>query len=277
MPPAPITPAPPGPAHANAGQHGRWLSPAELIEQASHGEFALFQVMPGTDTDTTVTIKCARLDRTNNGGSGVIEAEIAGFAPYFPLLTLDRDAWMKAWITAACIAQGESGGYAGARNTNGPNSKAPGSIDRGLFQFNDHFWPKITDAMADNPRIAFLLAWRISKGWQDFAPWTGSHGLDPTSTASQIIIKEVENETGRAVGKGLFGIPDIRPVVDAVGNAIGDAIDWAKSLGKILAHLLQPDWWKRVGVGALGLLFVVGALILVLARSDAVKSVRKAF
>lgn len=250
---------------------GAHLSPQDLINQATGGEWALFQADPVTDSDTTVTVRCARLDTTNNGGGSLVEANIATFAPYFDQITLTRDQWKKSCITAACVVQAESGGNAGARNVNvgGP---APGSIDRGLFQFNNEAWPKITDAMADSPRIAFLLAWRITKGWQQWGPWTGSRGLDPASEPSRLIIGTYESMTGEAVGKGLFGIPDIRPVVDAVKDAVGTALGWAEALGRLLSNLIDPSWWRRIGVGALGLLLIIAAIVFAVARSDAGKS-----
>lgn len=250
------------------GPHGTPASattvpPNELINHATSGDWSLFQQQPVTDTDTDVTVLCARLDTTNNGGSGVIEADLVKAIPkypFFPSLTLTREQFKKGALTAACIAYAESRGDPTVINVNGVKSSAPGSRDRGIVQWNDKAWPGITDAMALNPRIAFVLFWRVSKGWQDFSPWHGSLGLDPTSAPSQVILKEYESMTGKAVDLGLFGIPDVKPLIDA---ALGGVLDWAKALGRLLSKLLDPAWWKRVGIGALGLLLIVAALVLI--------------
>lgn len=242
------------------------IPPNEIINHATSGDWSLFQQQPVTDTDVNVTIKCARLDTTNNGGSNLVEADLIRAIPkypYFPTVTMTRDQFTKGALTAACIVYAESGGNPLKVGVNGANSVAPGTRDRGLFQWNEKAWPGITDAMALNPRICFLLAWRVSKGWTDFTPWHGSRGLDPTSAESQVILKEYEAMTGRAVGQGLFGIPDVRPLVDAVKNALAGTLDWTKALGRLLSKLIDPAWWKRIGVGALGLLLVVAALILI--------------
>lgn len=237
----------------------------EIIQHATSGDWSLFQQQPTLDSDTTVEILCARLDTTNNGGSGIVEADIqnalaqivhggnrgVNVSAFTPRYLFKGDDFTQGAITAACVCYAESRGDPAARNVNGPDSSAPGSIDRGLFQFNNQAWPKITDAMAYNPRIAFLLAWRITDGWQDWATWHGSKGLDRNSDESKVVVAEWENMTGRATP-------------EALGTGlVGGLMDWAKSLGAILSHLLQPEWWKRIGVGAVGLLLIVAALVLI--------------
>lgn len=226
------------------------LSPTEIINHATSGDWSLFQQDSVTDTDVNVTIRCARLDSTNNHGSGIVEAQINSFAPYFPSVTMTREAFKAGVVTAARICYAESGGDTANRHVNGPTSTAPGSIDRGLFQWNNEAWPGITDAMAYNGPIAFLLAWRVSKGWQDFSPWHGSEGLDPTSAKSKVIDATYESMTGRAVPEPLLGL------------SLGGILDWTKALGRLLSKLVDAAWWKRIGVGAVGVLFIVAALIL---------------
>lgn len=228
----------------------------EIINHATSGDWSLFQQQSVTDSDTNVTILCARLDTTNNGGSRIVEADIIKATPghpYTPRYVFTREQFAAGAITAACIVVAESGGEPAARNVNGASSSAPGSIDRGLFQFNNEAWPGITDAMADNPRIAFLLAWRISNGWQDFSPWHGSRGLDRESEPSKRVLAEYESMTGRAVPEPLFGL------------SLAGVLDWAKALGRLLSKLIDPAFWKRIGVGAIGLLLIVAALVLILA------------
>jgi hypothetical protein len=69
-------------------------------------------------------------------------------------------AWAEA--TAACIAEAESGGRAGATHTD-----ASGQVDYGLFQIGN-------DPAALNPAVAAQTAVRMSSGGTDWSAWTTS-------------------------------------------------------------------------------------------------------
>lgn len=185
-------------------------------------------------------------------------------------------------IMAASIMMAESGGKTDARcyNYDGPNgptcSPTPlpagtkgteRGIDRGLWQWNSKAWPDISDMAADEPETATDIAYRVSKGFTTWGPWRGSKGLDPNSAPSKAV---------QAAFKDMMGdVRDDTPILswidpDANGtpDGLAPALGWLEALGKLLSNLLSPAWWRRLGIGALGLLLVIIAVVLVVAGAQ---------
>jgi hypothetical protein len=178
---------------------------------------------------------------------------------------MDVSEWFARQIIAASIIMAESGGYPENTNVNGPDSTAPGSVDRGLWQWNSQWWPQITDAAAFNPESSTILAWLASNGYSDWSPWRGSRGLDPTSAPAV----EIRQAFGQMRGIVVDDTP-ILSWIDKNANGTPDAVEalggWsgiAKSLGRILANLLNPDWWRRAGIVVLGVIMVIAAIALI--------------
>lgn len=166
---------------------------------------------------------------------------------------------MESIMTAASIMLAESGGVTEARCYNvddaqgrptcSPTGPAgPRGVDRGLWQWNSVAWPQITDAMADDPKTATELAYKVSNGFQQWGPWTGSKGLDPNSQPSRTIraLKQYESPTDA--------------VVDTLPG-VGALVGWADALGRFLSALISPAFWRRVGIGAAGIALVVLAVV----------------
>lgn len=81
---------------------------------------------------------------------------------------LYRAGWRGADLEDAIrIVLGESGGRTDARNVN-----TDGSVDRGIWQWNNKAWPMISDDDADDPVRATAYARHVWQriGWR---PWTG--------------------------------------------------------------------------------------------------------
>jgi hypothetical protein len=174
-----------------------------------------------------------------------------------------------AEITLTSIALAESGGDPSALNDK--NNTPPGSRDRGLYQFNDHWNPDIPDADAFDPVKATEWAFIKSNNLSSFKPWTGSKGLrqpNINSTLTQLgFTFDISNNS----------------VLDSAGQVLGSAYNtaqdtlssftsWAEGLAKLLSYLVNPTWWKRLGIGLLGALVIVAALILIFGK-DVVKTV----
>lgn len=72
---------------------------------------------------------------------------------------------------------------------------------------------------------------------------------------------------------GLFGdAADVAgDVAGGIGDAIGEVAGWTSSLGKLLAHLLDPGFWKRVGAVALGVLILVIGLVILLGGNKTIR------
>lgn len=69
-------------------------------------------------------------------------------------------------ITVIQIALQESGGLTNARNVN-----TDGSVDRGLLQWNNHYWSNVSTSCADDPLCALQTAYQVTNGGKDFSPW----------------------------------------------------------------------------------------------------------
>lgn len=185
-------------------------------------------------------------------------------------------------VRAASIMMAESGGRTDARcyNYDGPNgptcSPTPlpagtkgteRGIDRGLWQWNSKAWPDISDMAADEPETATDIAYRVSKGFTTWGPWRGSRGLDPNSAPSRTIAAEYRNMMGVVVDDTPI-LSQLDPDANGTPDGLAPALGWLEALGKLLSNLLSPAWWRRLGVGALGLLLVVIAVVLVVAGAQ---------
>lgn len=244
------------------------LSLAEIVTLVGNSGVLGFTVTnERKDGQTWVTVTPTKHTSADTAGVNVSAAKYHAGQP--APLSIPVDRWYARQIIAASIIYAESGGYPEAVNVNGPTSSAPGSTDRGLWQWNSEAWPDITDAAAKNPKASTVLAWCVSNAWSDFGPWAGSRGLDPTSDQSRAVQREYLSQLGRAtddtpilswIDKDANAIPD---PVDAAAAALGGWDDIAHTLYGMLRKLADPEWWKRVGVVLIGAIMVVLALTLI--------------
>lgn len=56
----------------------------------------------------------------------------------------------------------------------------------------------------------------------------------------------------------------IDSVGGTIGNAVGGILDPLEAVGQLLSNLLDPNFWKRLGLGALGVVLVLGGLAVAL-------------
>lgn len=185
-------------------------------------------------------------------------------------------------VRATAVVLGESGGDTGIvspRNTNG-------TIDVGLWQINSGHFPggaydagKIDQAGAVNPVLATRFAYQLSKGGTDFSPWAATRRASFTGhlkTADAAVAAARAGSSGSSAGGAagwrLPGVPfdlpgpsDI-PGVDTVTGGVlgaGKAAGEVFELGaKLISTLLDPDFWKRLGLGLLGVSVVIGGVII---------------
>lgn len=196
--------------------------------------------------------------------------------------TITNQEYDQRAVRAASIMMAESGGKTDARCYNyDKDGKAscsptplpagtPGTqrgIDRGLWQWNSVAWPDISDMAADEPETATDIAYRVSKGFTTWGPWRGSRGLDPNSTPSRTIAAEYENMLGVVVDDTPI-LSQLDPDANGTPDGLAPVLGWLEALGKLLSNLLSPAWWRRLGIGALGLLLVVIAVVLVVAGAQ---------
>lgn len=215
-------------------------------------------------------------------------------------------------LKATYIVLRESGGNPTKRR---PASQNPdGGNDRGLWQFNDKWFPDVSDLVAYDPILSTHKAFEVSKQFTDFKPWEtdrdpewGFSGSEHQQDALRKALDAFFGDDGQATittsvnparnvtlidivplyksgeSSGLWG--PIGTVVDAAGNivdtaggvvgnvgtvitegpgAFADAVtpDWMGTLGNLLKNLVDPGWWKRIGIGAVALLIIIVALVL---------------
>ena len=172
----------------------------------------------------------------------------------------------------------ESGGNTAIVNTAG--NDPPGSRDRGLFQWNDHWNPDVSDMEAFDPQLATAIAWEKSNGYKNFQPWLGGNAnagewwspviISPKGTDAydrqNDALKQAINAAKDYGDAGDVGITDIPSIAaGAVDDlpVIGTVLSWTEALGNILSKLMDPNFWKRVGIGLLGVTIIVVALIII--------------
>lgn len=147
---------------------------------------------------------------------------------------------------AAAVALCESSGI-----TDKPGD---GGASIGLWQIHTPSHPWADKAKLKDPLYNAQAMARISVGGTYWRPWTMyrngcykkhlpiSGSLDPTDIP----------------GAGIVG-----GAVDAAQESIGGITSLVKIAGDTLGTLLDPEWWKRLGVGAAGLvvLLLAGAYL----------------
>ena len=177
-------------------------------------------------------------------------------------------------ITGAAVVMAESGGDTRAVN----RSNADGSIDRGAWQINSKAHPQVTEAQAFDWRWSTEYAKSISKGGTDYGLWSATRRADfgkfkdqARSAAGKIaagnsgssLADMAGDVAGSVVTGGLGGA-----VLDKLlpGNPIAsltDALGALASLGiKLLGVLLDADFWKRLGLGLLGLALAIAGVMM---------------
>lgn len=207
-----------------------------------------------------------------------------------PITQLELEARV---LQAARIMMAESGGLPTAvcYNYQKPNGDrtcsgvplppgTPGTergVDRGLWQFNSVAFPKVNDMCAFEPECSTEAAYFASNGFTAWGPWSKSAGIDPTAQrydgVRQVVMDAWADMQGDVQLKG-WG-DDVTDLGGAIGDGavatardIVDALpDWTKSLGRLLARLVDPEWWRRFGLGALGLLLILIAVALTVAAT----------
>jgi hypothetical protein len=155
---------------------------------------------------------------------------------------------------AVAIAVAESGGRTDAIGDGGASI--------GLWQIHMPSHPRFTKAELLTPAGNVRAMMAISKGGTHWQPW---------SVYRNGRYKQYLNDAGSLSG----------PVIGAVGEVVDTAGDAAKAttgalriVGDAIGTLTDPAWWKRLGVGAAGVLvlLVAGAFLV---RSLVVPEVAK--
>lgn len=178
-------------------------------------------------------------------------------------------------IIAVAVAKPESGWRTEAFNGNG----GTGDLSYGLWQINmigtlgparrQQFGITTNEQLFDPQTNAKAMA-IVSGGGSNWSPWTGYksgayHAYLAEATAA---VNRVSSGTG---GGGGLPIPSPGDIAGGIGDVLGslpnplDAAsglaDVLKSVGEFFAKLLQPEFWKRLGVGVVGAVLIIGGVV----------------
>ena len=178
--------------------------------------------------------------------------------------TLTPAEWQALNSQAAAVMLASSGGITDYRcfdTARQPSSTPPPiywkyscrpagtGYDRGLWAFNSKTYGPgtkyaLSDALADDPEQSTNAAYILTNGWRDWAPFAGSAGLDKTGAAATAVAADVAKGDGYVV--------DNTPGPGSTTDLLG----WAAGLGKLLSFVTSSSFWRRVGIGALGVVLV---------------------
>lgn len=213
------------------------LTPEDLINLAS-GEISKHSL--GEDSNGMVILANPKQSANRSLDQHVAKTEIS-----------------SRTIRAASIMLAESGGDPLAYRDASKNPR--GGNDRGLWQINSKAHPDVSDQAAFDPNTATDIAYVLSAAFTSWGAWRGSLGLDPASTPSQTIAKAYKNMTGIVVDDTPI-LSQIDPNANAIPDVLEPILGWAEALGRLLSHLISASFWKRVGIGALGVILAAFGL-----------------
>ena len=174
--------------------------------------------------------------------------------------------------TIVAIALHESGGHEGiiVQNTGGA---APGSYDRGLLQFNSHFWSQIPNSCALNADCALQKAYQITQGGTNFAPWQWDFTHGYVLETWQQAVQAIRNVFGEAQTQAIA-----QPAVQTQGVSAQTALTSPTPNG---SYQWQVGPWTIDLTGLVRILWVIlGILsilvgILLLSRDDVTELIKE--
>lgn len=124
-----------------------------------------------------------------------------------------------------------------------------------------------------NARCAHSV-WEQNRGFQGSAGWSTSYiravgaflnGTSKVGAGAAI--------TGNASEAGLY--PGQLQLEGAAGNAISGIIDWGSAIVSLIRKLMDPNFWLRIGIGMIGAVVLVVALVLMFKNSDTGQELQK--
>lgn len=146
----------------------------------------------------------------------------------------------------------------------------------GLWQIRSLHADKGTGRTRDeianrNPQTNARHAYVISKGGTDWSPWSVYGGKAQRDAFMEIATADWGPAEGVGAGDaaGAVGgivtnpsqIPDVAgQVIDQAGRVFSNPLE---AIAALISTLMDPAWWRRIGVGVLGVgLLIVAAVIL---------------
>lgn len=181
---------------------------------------------------------------------------------YDQLVSLAAGAGFSASAaqTAAAIALAESGG-----NPDATHGNSNGSTDYGLWQINSVHGNLLRGKNWQDPATNASMAYTVYRDAAfSFTPWStynsGAYKAHMNGNAA------VNGQGANAAG---FSIPNPLSLLSGAGNV-------ASAAGHLLGNLIDPNFWKRIGFGILGVLVLIVGLIFLVEQSKTGRTLTKA-
>lgn len=152
------------------------------------------------------------------------------------------------------------------------NDQAVGPVgERGVWQIYLKAHPDVTAAQAIDIETGTEAARKISNNWTNFQPWsTYNHGTYKKFLTPAVLGAQQADPKFFTVGPSPAG--QVGAAAGAVGGAIGnvatDAVNATgiptalSDVGGFLREITNPQLWKRLGIGALGIGLLIVAVFL---------------
>jgi hypothetical protein len=160
----------------------------------------------------------------------------------------------------------------------GGRTEAVGPVgERGIFQIYLKAHPDVTVAQAVDPEQSAEAAKRISSGWTNTRPWsTANNGSNKKylstaqsaapageqQAAAGLVVQAGGGLAGSTIGNvagALAGSP--LSVLTGTLNPFSGLADIAKVFAAFFGAITNAQFWKRIGIGALGVGLVIVAIM----------------
>jgi hypothetical protein len=169
---------------------------------------------------------------------------------------------------ATAIALAESGGI--------PTRQGDNGFSIGLWQIHMPSHPQFSKGQLMIPAENAKAMMAVSEGGKTWRPWTvyktGAYRayLDRgQKAASEAFFGDVPSENAGLGGGGILS-----GITDSTLSVLAPAAKALELLGGALRSITDPAWWKRLGIGAAGVLVLIVAGVL-LVRSLVVPEAMK--
>jgi len=164
--------------------------------------------------------------------------------------------WADDLVAAEAVAVAWHESRGDPQATNSVGNTPAGSVDRGMWQFNSHWHPEVTDTCAFDPACSTAAAhalW-LKSGWSPWSAYSsGAYRPFLANAKGAVLTARLPFTPATA---GVFTTGDV--ILDTLGQITGafTRLTGLDAIGHFFAFLTDPDLWKRLAVGAAGVTII---------------------
>lgn len=160
------------------------------------------------------------------------------------------------------------------RDSHAVNHNSNGTTDVGAWQINSshHFTGDATNIYV-NAQQAYAV---YHAGWKgkanSFGAWTTYRNK---AYRKHLLTAQTANAQTIANAAAGVGTPMTGPVAALEGAGIPNPLSWGKAVAAFIGKVMDPEFWKMVGVGAIAFLFLILGFVLIAESNKDVRSITK--